>query len=256
MTGILTFLGTGTSQGVPLLACQCEVCLSTDPKDKRLRTSALIAIGNRKICIDSGPDFRMQMLREGISDLDAIVFTHAHRDHISGLDDVRAYNYKHDRAMPIYAEAEVIHAIKSNFSYIFESDYPGIPKLDIREITDAPFEIFEIPFQPIPVMHLELLVFGYRVGNLAYITDAKTVPYASKKGLAQLDTLIINCLHEPSHVSHFNLEEALAFIAEIKPKRTYLTHMSHLFGKHPDILAKLPANVFPAYDGLQINFEL
>lgn len=255
MKGTLTFLGTGTSQGIPMLGCNCNVCTSIDPKDKRLRTSALIKIENHNICIDAGPDFRYQLLREDCSSVDAIVFTHSHRDHIAGIDDVRAFNYINNMAMPIYATKEVISALKNDFSYIFEHNYPGIPKLDITEIGENPFSVFGKKMIPIPVTHYKMPVNGYRIGNLAYITDAKTISENSKKLITNLDTLIINCLHEREHVAHFNLKEVLAFIEEIKPTKTFLTHMSHLFGTHDEIIAKLPKGVLPAYDRLTIDFD-
>jgi phosphoribosyl 1,2-cyclic phosphate phosphodiesterase len=256
MTGTFTFLGTGTSQGIPMPACGCSVCQSTNPKDKRLRSSALIEIDNRTICIDTGPDFRYQMIRENVKRLDAIIYTHEHRDHVAGLDDVRAFNYVNKEAMPIFAPSEVIKALKSGYQYIFESNYPGIPKVNLHEITENAFTIMNLPFIPIPVWHHKLRVFGYRIGDIAYITDAKTVPESSKELIHEIPTLVINCLHESPHISHFNLKEALAFIEEIKPNQAYLTHISHLFGYHDEIKAKLPSNVYPAHDGLKLNFNL
>jgi phosphoribosyl 1,2-cyclic phosphate phosphodiesterase len=256
MTGTLTFLGTGTSQGIPMPVCRCSVCQSDNPKDKRLRSSVLIQIQGKTFCIDSGPDFRYQMLREKVSALDAIIYTHEHRDHIAGLDDVRAFNYLQQKRMPLYAPREVVLALQESFSYIFKGNYPGIPQVEVIEIQEDPFSVLSIPFIPIPAMHQNLRVFGYRIGNLAYLTDAKTVPEPSRTLLKGLDTLVINCLHESPHPSHFNLEEALVFIEAIQPKKTYLTHLSHLFGKHEDIVTKLPSNVLPAYDGLKLPFNL
>lgn len=256
MKGRLTFLGTGTSQGIPIPACKCEVCKSPEPKDQRLRSSVLIELNNKTLCIDTGPDFRQQMLRAEVDALDAILYTHEHRDHISGLDDIRAYNYQIQGAIPIYAPSEVIQALHESYSYIFRNDYPGIPKVKVLEIDEKPFTVEGIPITPVPVLHYRLRVFGYKMGNIAYVTDAKTVPESSRSLLRGVDTLIINCLHESPHISHFNLEEALAFIEDIQPKNAYLTHISHQFGTHTEIQKKLPSNVFAAYDGLQLPFEI
>lgn len=255
MKGKLTFLGTGTSQGVPLPACSCYVCQSQEPKDHRLRSSVLVEVAEHTICIDTGPDFRYQMLREKVMKLDAILYTHEHRDHVGGLDDVRAFNYIHAQAMPLYAPSEVIKALHQSYAYIFNSNYPGIPKVSLCEIDETPFSINDIHITPILVWHHKLRVFGYRMGDLAYITDAKTVPESSRKLIRDIPILIINCLHESPHISHFNLEEALAFIDDIRPKRTYLTHISHLFGTHEEIQSKLPHTVEAAFDGLSILFN-
>lgn len=256
MTGKLTFLGTGTSQGIPIPACSCAVCTSPHPKDNRLRSSVLIEVNEKTLCIDTGPDFRQQMLRERVKNLDAILYTHEHRDHISGLDDIRAYNYAAMRPIPLYAPSEVVEALHRSYHYIFNSNYPGIPKVILHEIDEAPLTLFGLPITPIPVYHYELRVFGYRLGNIAYITDAKTVPESSRELIRGVDTLIINCLHESPHISHFNLEEALQFIEDIGPSQSYLTHISHLFGSHDEINAKLPAHVFAAYDGLRLDFHI
>lgn len=256
MKGRLTFLGTGTSQGIPIPACKCAVCKSTDPKDQRLRSSVLLEINGKTLCIDTGPDFRQQMLREEVDVLDAVLYTHEHRDHISGLDDIRAYNYQIQGAIPIYAPSEVVKALHQSYSYIFHSNYPGIPKVNVLEIDEKTFSAQGIPITPIPVFHYRMKVFGYRIGNIAYVTDAKTVPEASRILLRGVDTLVINCLHESTHISHFNLDEALAFIEDIKPANGYLTHISHQFGIHSEIQKKLPYNVFAAYDGLQLPFEV
>ena len=256
MTGRLTFLGTGTSQGIPIPACSCRVCQSEDSRDQRLRSSVLLEMADLTFCIDTGPDFRQQMLREKVQSLDAILYTHEHRDHISGLDDIRAYNYQGGGAIPVYAPGEVLRALRQSYHYIFESNYPGIPKIAVTEIDEQPFVVEGIRITPIPVLHYKLPVFGYRIGNLAYITDAKTVPETSRTLIRGIDTLIINCLHESPHISHFNLEEALDFIADIQPKTTYLTHISHLFGPHAEINAKLPEQVFAAFDGLLVDFQL
>jgi len=255
MKGKLTFLGTGTSQGVPMPVCSCHVCQSPDKKDKRLRSSVLLEIQEFTYCIDSGPDFRYQMLREQVRHLNAILYTHEHRDHIAGLDDVRAFNYIHDQAMPLYGPKEVVAALHQSYSYIFKGNYPGIPKVTVHEIDEAPFVIDGFTFTPIPVWHHAMRVFGYRIGDLAYITDAKTIPESSRALIRGIPTLIINCLHESHHISHFNLEEALAFIDDIKPQQTYLTHISHLFGTHDEISAKLPSGVKPAFDGLSVEFN-
>lgn len=256
MTGTLTFLGTGTSQGVPMLGCECLVCKSSDSKDKRLRTSALLEIGKHTICIDSGPDFRYQLLRADCKNLDAIIFTHSHRDHIAGIDDVRAYNHKQHKPMPIYGAEEVIDALARDYAYIFNSNYPGIPKLDVKMIDENPFYFEDLKITPIPVFHFTMPVFGYRIGQLAYITDAKTVPESSRKLLKDLDVLVVNCLHEYPHISHFNLEEALKFVEDIQPKTTYLTHMSHLIGLHEELIHNLPPNIIPAHDTLKIEFKI
>lgn len=251
----ITFLGTGTSQGVPVIACNCEVCQSTDLKDKRLRTSILISINDKNIVVDTGPDFRQQMLRENVQHLDAIFFTHEHKDHVAGLDDIRAFNYQTKQDMPIYATEQVQIGLKKEFHYIFSDfQYPGIPKVDLHTIKDnQPFKLFNKTVIPIEVKHYKLPVTAYRIDNFTYITDANFISDAEKEKIKGTEVLVINALRKEKHISHFTLDEALELIEEIKPKKAFLTHISHLLGKHNDISLELPENVFLAYDGLKIN---
>lgn len=253
----IRFLGTGTSQGVPVIACQCHVCQSNDKRDKRLRSSILIELGQHNIVIDTGPDFRYQMLREKISHLDAILMTHSHKDHIAGLDDVRAFNYLQQSALNIYAEKNTLASLEREFYYAFSAKkYPGVPQLELIELqATVPFTLFGQEIIPIEVMHYKMPVLGYRIGKFAYITDAKTVSTISRDLLRGVEVLVVNALQEESHISHFTLEEALAFIADINPKQAYLTHISHRFGTHEYIQHKLPPHVHVAYDQLQIEVE-
>ncbi|MFD2556390.1 MBL fold metallo-hydrolase [Sphingobacterium tabacisoli] len=254
----IRFLGTGTSQGVPVIACSCPVCQSTDQRDKRLRTSVLIELDNGyNVVIDTGPDFRYQMLREGVDHLDAVLMTHSHKDHIAGLDDVRAFNYHQQQSISIYADAATLEALQREFYYAFSAvKYPGVPQLDLEEIkAGISFDIFEQKIMPFEVLHYKMPVMGFRIGKFAYITDAKTVSQESRAQLEGLDILVVNALQESPHISHFTLEEALAFIADVKPQRAYLTHISHRFGKHEYIERILPAHVHVAYDRLAIEVK-
>lgn len=249
----VTFLGTGTSQGVPVIACDCRVCASDHAKDKRLRTAALIETDNLNIIIDSGPDFRFQVLRAGIRKLDAILFTHEHRDHIAGLDDVRSFNYKQNKAMPLYGNELVMDQIKREFHYAFDNNYPGIPQLEIHQIDNNPFNIGDLLISPIEVLHHKLPVFGFRIEDFTYITDANTIPEKEIEKILGSKTLVINALQRDDHISHFTLEEALSMIERIQPEKAFLTHISHKMGLHHEVLKELPPNVFLAYDGLSIN---
>lgn len=250
----ITFLGTGTSQGVPIIACNCEICKSTDPRDNRLRTSILINTGGKNIVIDTGPDFRQQMLSAKIKHLDAVLFTHEHKDHVAGLDDVRPFNFLHKKPVRIYAEERVYKALKREYAYIFsENPYPGVPEISINIIDENNFSVDHIPVIPIRVMHYKLPILGFRIYDFAYLTDIKTVPEAEFKKLENIDTLVITALRKEQHISHMNLEESLKFIEKIKPKRSYLIHLSHMFGKHAEEEPQLPKNVYIAYDGLTIK---
>ncbi|MCK5372440.1 MAG: MBL fold metallo-hydrolase [Cyclobacteriaceae bacterium] len=249
----VTFLGTGTSQGVPVIACNCRVCSSGNSKDNRLRTSALIETDGHNILIDSGPDFRYQILRAGITHLDAILFTHQHRDHIAGLDDIRSFNFKQKKAMPIYGNDLVIDQIKREFHYVFENKYPGVPQLEIHQIDNRPFLIGDLAITPIEVLHHKLPVLGFRIKNFTYITDANTI---SEKEIAKIrgsKTLVINALQRDDHISHFTLEEALKVIDIIQPENAFLIHISHKLGLHDEVSKELPPNVNLAYDGLTIT---
>jgi len=250
----ITVLGSGTSQGVPVIACDCDVCKSTDPKDNRLRSSIMISINSNNYVIDSGPDFRQQMLRQHVKSLKAIIFTHEHKDHLAGLDDVRAFNYREEREMEVFCTERVEDALRKEFHYIFEKEkYPGIPNIRIHRIENKPFILPDgTEIIPIEVMHYKLPVLGFRIKDFTYITDAKTISKIEMDKVKGSKVLIINALHRSEHISHFNLEEALQFIDEVKPEKAYLTHISHLFGKHEDIEKILPPNVFPAYDGFEI----
>ncbi len=252
----ITILGSGTSQGVPVIACDCDVCLSIDTKDKRLRSSILVTSGDKNVVIDTGPDFRQQMLRANVKTLEGVVYTHEHSDHVMGMDDIRSYNFAQKKDMELYCSVDVEEAIKRVFSYVFRTNpYPGIPKVKIVSIENKPFEVAGIPFEPIEVMHYQMPVFGFRIKDFAYITDAKTIALEEKNKLKGVKVLIVNALHKREHISHFNLEEALAFIEEIQPEQAYLTHISHYMGKHEEVEPSLPANVRIAHDGLEILIE-
>ena len=251
----LTFLGTGTSQGIPVIGCDCSICKSLDYRDKRLRTSVLLQLNNYKnIVIDTGPDFRQQMLREDVQKVNAIFYTHEHKDHTAGLDDVRAFNFKHKMDMPIYADCRVLTQLKQEFSYIFsDNKYPGVPNVITNEITNTPFIFEGEKIIPIEVMHYKLPVFGFRIKDFTYITDANSISDTEIEKIKGTKTLVLNALRIEKHISHFNLEEALELIEKIKPKKTYLTHASHYLGLHSEISAKLPPNVELAFDGLKLD---
>jgi phosphoribosyl 1,2-cyclic phosphate phosphodiesterase len=252
----ITFLGTGTSQGVPVIACECNVCMSADHHDKRLRTSMMLETDDTVLIFDAGPDFRQQMLRENIKQLDSIILTHEHKDHIAGMDDVRAFNYISKDAIDIYAEDRVLKAIKKEYSYVFsEFQYPGIPKMRLNQISDEPFTIRGIKILPVRVYHYHLPVFGFRIGNLAYITDANYIPEESKERLYGVKYLIINALRKEKHISHFSLREAIDFIREISPRKAFITHISHQMGFHEAVNRELPPEITLAYDGLSFKCE-
>lgn len=247
-------MGTGTSQGVPVIACQCQVCLSLNPNDQRTRTSVLISIDDQNLVIDTGPDFRAQMLREKVMRLDAVLFTHEHKDHIAGLDDVRAYNYASGLAMPIYLTNRVHEALKREFHYVFDgTNYPGIPQVRLNFFDNDPFEFAGEKIIPIEVMHYRLPVKAFRIRNFTYITDANFIDEINMDKIRGTEVLVLNALRREPHISHFTLDEALRLIEEIKPKKAYLTHISHLLGLHDEVSRELPANVFLAYDGLKIE---
>ena len=250
----VTFLGTGTSQGVPIIACSCPVCQSDDSHDKRLRSSAMVEVDGVRILIDAGPDFRQQMLREGVKDLDAILLTHEHKDHVGGLDDVRAFNYVLQRPMDIYALERVLGHLKVEFSYVFsEKPYPGVPQMALHPIGNEPFSVKGVEVIPISVRHFRLPVSAYRINDFTYITDANYISEEEKQKLVGTRVLVVNALRREEHISHFTLSQALELIREVKPEVAYLTHISHQLGRYADVLKELPENVFLAYDGLCVE---
>lgn len=251
----ITFLGTGTSQGIPIIGSDHPVCLSTNKKDKRLRVSVLVEWENYTYVIDCGPDFRYQMLRANCKKIDGILFTHEHSDHVLGMDDIRPFFFNQG-ALSIYAHKRVLKALHKRFEYIFETEnrYPGAPSVIENAITNIPFKLQGgIEVIPINVYHSTLQVFGFRFNDFAYLTDLKTIEEKEIEKLKGLKVLVVNALRIKPHYSHFNLEEALAFIALVKPKKAYLTHISHLLGFHDEVQQKLPKNIYLAYDNLQLN---
>lgn len=250
----ITFLGTGTSQGIPMIANNHPVCLSTNPKDKRLRSSILVSWDDHHYIVDSGPDFRQQMLRENIQHINGVLYTHEHSDHTAGMDDLRPFCYQMGE-VPIYLDKRTLASLQQRFEYIFttENRYPGAPKVGVNLVDDTAFYLDGVEVTPIEVLHGTLPVTCYRFNNVAYLTDVKTIADAEKEKLQNLEVLIVNALRIEEHPTHFNLEEALAFVEEIQPKRAYFSHISHRLGFHDEVEKRLPKNVFLSYDGLKIE---
>ena len=252
----ITFLGTGTSMGVPAIGCKCAVCTSTDPRDNRLRTSILIQHENHNVVIDSGPDFRMQMLKHNVDTLDALVFTHEHKDHTAGLDDVRAYNFIGKKSIVAWASERVEQALRNDFHYAFaETKYPGVPEIRFERISDEPFNIHGIPFQPLEVMHHKLPVLGFRISDFVYITDANMIPADTWAKIQSPKVLVLNALRKTEHISHFTLQEAIDIAKDVNAEKTYLLHISHQMGRHDAVSEELPEGVEIAYDGLTIEVD-
>lgn len=250
----ITFLGTGTSSGVPLIGCDCAICTSADPKDNRLRSSILVESATTTLVVDTGPDFRYQMLREKVKKLDAVVFTHPHRDHMAGLDDVRAYNFFQKKHIDIYADSLTEEAIRRDFYYAFaDTKYPGIPELNLITISDQPFVVGDIPVIPIKVWHMKMPVLGFRFGPFTYITDANRIEEQEKDKIRDSEILVLNALRKQQHISHFTLGEAVDLVQELRVPLAYFTHMSHQIGLHADIEAELPDNIHLAWDGMVLN---
>ena len=250
----LTFLGSGTSTGVPIITCQCSVCTSSDPHDKRLRPSILLEYDGRAVVIDTTPDFRTQALREHMTRLDAVVYTHGHADHIMGLDDTRVFYFRQQVPIPIYADAQCMRTLRNTFAYIFDGNYAygGVGKLDPRLI-DGPFDLWGLTFIPVPVLHGRLPIYGYRVRDAAYVTDVSEIPETTYRLLQGLETLIIDGLRPKPHPTHLSLEQALAVVERVKPRRAFFTHIAHDLG-HEATNATLPSHVQLAYDGLRLEF--
>jgi phosphoribosyl 1,2-cyclic phosphate phosphodiesterase len=252
----ITFLGTGTSSGVPMIACTCAVCTSNDANDNRLRSSILVQSANTHLVVDTTPDFRYQMLRAKVTQLDALLYTHAHKDHIAGMDDIRAYNYFTKAAMPVYANQQTQAALKNEFAYAFAEDkYPGVPAIDLHLIGEQPFTVGDIEVTPIKVWHHNMLVLGFRFGNFTYITDANRMDEAEKKKILGSKVLVLNALRKEQHISHFTLDEVVALAQELEMPQTYCTHISHQMGLHKEVNAALPKNISLAHDGLVIEIN-
>jgi phosphoribosyl 1,2-cyclic phosphate phosphodiesterase len=256
--GEMIFLGTGTSQGVPIIGCHCDVCLSTDPRDKRTRSSVHFRLPDADIQVDTGPDFRIQMLRENLSNVDAVLFTHEHQDHVAGLDDVRPIVFRKNQAMRLFAQNRVMNRIRTMYAYAFmESPYPGVPKFeDIIIDEDKVFEVNGVEITPIPVLHGNLPILGYRIAQVAYITDVNQIQQASMEKLKGLDVLVIDALHHNEHFSHYTLKQAITVARKIGAERTIFVHMSHHMGKHSEISKNLPDGMELSYDGLRVEFTL
>jgi phosphoribosyl 1,2-cyclic phosphate phosphodiesterase len=251
----VTILGTGTSQGIPVIACHCKVCNSNNPKDKRLRVSVLIEIDDQKIIIDTGPDFRQQMLRENVQDIDAILFTHQHKDHVAGMDDIRAFNHNSKKDMDIYCTAEVEEALIREFPYVFSSyRYPGVPEVKIHNIVNKPFEINGVKITPIEGLHYKLPVLGFRIKDFVYFTDVNFISKKEKEKMKGVKVIVIDALRRKPHISHFTLDQAVELLEELKPKKGFLTHISHYMGSHDEVNKELPDFIKLAYDGQQIKF--
>lgn len=251
-----TLLGTGTSQGVPIIGCNCKVCRSSDPQDKRLRTSLLIESEETSVCIDIGPDFRYQLLREDVRHLDAVVITHEHNDHIAGLDEVRALNFIQKKPMPVYCTAEVENALRRKFYYVFEnSDYPGVPRIQFIRIGEENFKVGNINITPIQLMHADMPVLGFRIGDFAYITDANYISEVEQEKLRGVKYLVFDALRREKHHSHFSLSEAVEFARKLSPDKTWFTHVSHQMGLAAEVNAELPENMMLAYDGLVVEVK-
>lgn len=251
----VTFLGTGTSQGVPLIACNCKVCSSNDPLDKRLRTSVKVEVNNTTIIIDSGPDFRQQMLRSETKKIDALIFTHEHKDHIAGMDDIRAFNYVHKLPVDVFASEQVQVALRREYQYIFaDFKYPGIPEINLFTIANNQnFKVNDIEITPIEVLHYKLPVLGFRIGDFTYITDANAISDSEKEKIKGSKVLVLNALRHEKHISHFTLSEAIALVQELDVPEAYFTHISHQLGLHHEVDATLPEGMHLAYDGLSVN---
>lgn len=252
----ITFLGTGTSSGVPMIGCPCLVCTSPDKKNKRLRSSILVQSATTTVVVDTTPDFRYQMLRENVKKLDAVLFTHPHKDHIAGLDDVKAFTFLSGRAMEVYANLLTVEALKKEFAYVFsDKKYPGIPQINLHTINLEPFVIGDIPVIPILVWHLQMPVYGFRFGNFTYITDANKIEQVEKNKIKGSYTMVVNALRHRKHISHYTLDEAVSLVKELDVREGYFTHISHQLGMHDEINTQLPKGMQLAYDGLKIFFS-
>jgi len=252
----ITFLGSGTSSGVPMIGCDCEVCTSTDKKDKRLRSSIMVQSATTTLVVDTGPDFRYQMLRQKVKHLDAVVFTHPHKDHLAGLDDTKAFNYLQKKPMQVYADSLTEEALRRDFYYAFtDTKYPGIPELNLNTISNEPFIVGDIPITPILVWHLKMPVLGFRFNKFTYITDANRIDDAEKEKIQGSEVVVLNALRKQKHISHFTLEEAILMVQELKVPTGYFTHISHQLGRHAEVESELPDGIHLAYDGLVLKFD-
>ncbi len=253
----ITFLGTGTSSGVPMIGCDCAVCTSTDPKDNRLRSSILVESANTSLVVDTGPDFRYQMLRQKVKKLDAVLFTHPHKDHMAGLDDIRAFNFFTKKPIDIYADSLTEEAVRRDFYYAFtDTKYPGIPELNLNTISTEPFMVGDIPVIPIQVWHLKMPVMGFRFGSFTYITDANRIEENEKYKIRGSEILVLNALRRQKHISHFSLGEAIDLVEELQIPEAYFTHLSHQMGLHAEIESELPEQIHLAWDGLSLETGL